>query len=241
MNNSNPTSKFREAAIAHTLESCLLLKGLPSDVVKEIVGFTVVKSMAKNEFLFYQGDVSLGFYVVQKGIICIHRMNAAGKEQVIHNFRPGESFAEGTLATTLGYPADARAMEESQVLLVKKDDFVAMLGKRPELAMRMLSSMALHLRDLVGQIDDLMLKNVEGRLVIWLLKRCPNPESDEPANFELTITKRGLAAEIGTVSETLSRTMAKLREEELINVVGRNITINCPAGLSAVLNRQLGD
>jgi CRP-like cAMP-binding protein len=241
MSNSNPTSRYREVAIAHTLESCLLLKGLPSDVVKEIVGFTVVKSVAKNEFLFHQGDDSQGFYVVQKGIICIHRMNAAGKEQVIHNFRPGESFAEGSLATSLGYPADARAMEATQVLLVKKDDFVAMIGKRPELAMRMLSSMAMHLRDLVGQIDDLMLKNVEGRLVMWLLKRCPDSESEEPASFELTITKRGLAAEIGTVSETLSRTMAKLREDGLIDVVGKNITVTCPAELSAVLSRQLGD
>lgn len=241
MNDPNSTSKFREAAIAHTLESCLLLKGLPSEVVKEIVSFTVVKSVAKNEFLFHQGDVSQGFYVVQKGIICVHRMNSAGKEQVIHNFRPGESFAEGSLATTLGYPADARAIEASQVLLVKKNEFVAMIGNQPELAMRMLSSMALHLRDLVGQIDDLMLKNVEGRLVMWLIKRCPDPESREPLTFELTITKRGLAAEIGTVSETLSRTMAKLREDGLINVVGKSVTVTCPAELSTALNRQLGD
>ena len=45
--------------------------------------------------------------------------HAAGKEQVIHVFRAGESFAEGTLATDKGYPADARAIEASQVLLVQ--------------------------------------------------------------------------------------------------------------------------
>jgi hypothetical protein len=41
----------------------------------------------------------------------IHRVNAAGKEQIIHIFRAGESFAEAGLATPTGYPADARALE----------------------------------------------------------------------------------------------------------------------------------
>lgn len=238
-NHSTPISRFREAAIAYTLESCQLLQGLPPEVVKEIVSFTVVKTVDKGEYLFHQGDVSLGFYVVQKGTISVQRVNAAGKEQVIHMFRPGESFAEGSLATSLGYPADAQAMEPSQVLLVKKDDFAAMLRQKPELAMRMLASMAMHLRDLVSQIDDLMLKNVETRLVMWMLKRCPDPESREPVTFQLTITKRALAAEIGTVSETFSRTMASLREEKLIEVDNKNITVTCPQELSALLTRGL--
>lgn len=235
---TNPVAKYREAAIAHSLAACPLLKGLPDEVVKEIVHFTVMKEVAKNAYLFHQGDVSEGFYVVQKGVICVHRVNEAGKEQVIHNFRQGESFAEGSLATMLGYPADARAIEFSQVLLVKKDAFVAMIAKQPELAMRMLASMAMHLRDLVGQIDDLMLKNVETRLIMWLLKRCPDDNSEEPVTFELSISKRALAAEIGTVSETLSRTMAALREGSFIDVESKNITVTCPAKLTTLVNRE---
>ena len=46
---------------------------------------------------------------MQRGAINVHRVNAAGKEQVIHLFQPIESFAEATLATAGGYPADARA------------------------------------------------------------------------------------------------------------------------------------
>ena len=90
------------------------------EMLKEIAEFTVIKSLDKGEVLFREGDESRGFYVVQKGIINVHRVNALGKEQVIHLFRAGESFAEGTLATDIGYPADAQAMEASQLLLVQK-------------------------------------------------------------------------------------------------------------------------
>jgi CRP/FNR family transcriptional regulator len=98
-----------------------------------------------------------------------------GKEQVIHVFRAGESFAEASLATDRGYPADARAVEPSQVLMVQKSGFLALLKRQPELALRMFASMSAHLRVLVGQIEDLTLKDVETRLAHWLVKRCPRP------------------------------------------------------------------
>ena len=50
-----------------------------------------------------------------------------------------------------------------------------------------------HLRVLVGQLEDLTLKDVETRLANWLVKRCPNPQSDQPVRVELTMTKRVLA------------------------------------------------
>ena len=119
------------------------------------------------------------------------------------------------LAAATGYPADARALEPTQVLLVQKDGILALLKRQPELALRMLGSMSSHLRVLVGQLEDLTLKDVETRLANWLVKRCPNPQSEAPVKIELTMTKRVLAAELGTVSETFSRTLAKFREQKL--------------------------
>ena len=80
----------------------------------------------------------------------------------------------------------------------------------------MLGSMSSHLRVLVGQLEDLTLRDVETRLANWLVKRCPNPQSETPVRIELTMTKRVLAAELGTVSETFSRTLAKFREQKLL-------------------------
>lgn len=238
---STALNSFKSIAIVNTLRSCQLLTGLPQPDLENIAAVTVVKSLEKDEYLFHEGDPATGFYIVQRGSVNVHRVNAAGKEQIIHIFRTGESFAEVALATEKGYPADARALESTQVLLVQKAGILALLRRQPELALRMLGSMSSHLRVLVGQLEDLTLKDVETRLANWLIKRCPNPQSEQPVRIELTMTKRVLAAELGTVSETFSRTLAKFREQELVSVKGRIVTILSPARLNALLRHNLGE
>jgi CRP-like cAMP-binding protein len=234
-------AELKHTAIATALRSCQFFVGMSGPELQAIAEFTAVKSVPKGSYLFREGDPSSGFYVVQTGAINIHRVNAIGKEQVIHVFRAGESFAEGSLATEKGYPADARAVEASQVLLIQKAGMLAMLRRQPEIALRMLASMSAHLRILIGQLEDLTLKDVETRLTNWLLKRCPDPASGTAIKIDLTMTKRVLAAELGTVSETFSRTLAKFREQKLIEVKGRTLTVLSPAKLSALLRRNLGE
>lgn len=234
-------AELKQIGITNALRSCQLFVGISLPELSAIAGFTAVKSVPKGSYLFREADPSAGFYIVQTGAINLHRVNAAGKEQVIHVFRAGESFAEGTLGTDKGYPADARAVEASQVLLVQKAGMIALLRRQPELALRMLCSMSAHLRILVGQLDDLTLKDVETRLANWLVKRCSDPASNKPTNIELPMTKRVLAAELGTVSETLSRTLAKFREQKLIAVKGKTITVFSPARLSDLLRHYLGE
>lgn len=234
-------SKFRQAIVENTLRSCQLFMGLPAADIAAIAAFAVPKNLHKGDYLFHEGDRSEGFYVVQKGAINVHRVSAAGKEQVIHLFRPIESFAEATLATEAGYPADARATEPSTVLLIPKTDFIELLRKRPELALRMLGSMSQHLRVIVGLLDDLTLKDMETRLANWLLKRCPRPIGDHAVEIELDRTKRVLAAEMGTTSETLSRTLAKFRDQKFLRVKGNTITLIKPRELQKLLQRNLGE
>lgn len=232
---------LKNVAIINSLRSCQLFAGLPQSDLDQVAAVTDLKPLEKDDYLFHEGDAARGFYVVQRGAVNVHRVNAAGREQIIHVFRVGESFAEATLATERGYPADARAIEPTQVLHVQKEGILALLKRQPELALRMLGSMSAHLRVLVGQLEDLTLKDVETRLANWLVKRCPNPASDRPAHIELTMTKRVLAAELGTVSETFSRTLAKFREQKLLSVKGKTLTVLSPAKLSALLRRNLGE
>ena len=233
--------ELKNAAIINTLRSCQLFAGLSAEDLDNIARTTVIQSLDRGAYLFHEGGPARGFYVVQRGAINVHRVNAAGKEQVIHVFRAGESFAEATLASDKGYPADARAIEPTQVLLVQKTGILALLRRHPELALRMLGSMSVHLRVLVGQLEDLTMKDVETRLANWLVKRCPNPASEKPVCIELTITKRVLAAELGTVSETFSRTLAKFRKQKLLIVKGKTVTVLSPARLNALLLRNLGE
>jgi len=237
---SGPLAELKRAAIANTLRRCRFFAGLPPADLDAIADFTVVKPLDKGDYLFHEGDPSHGFFIVQKGAINVHRVNAGGKERVIHIFRAGESFAEATLAAAAGYPADARAVASSQVLLVQKAGFLELLKHRPELMLRMLATMSLHLRNLVEHLEDMTFKDVETRLAHWLVKRCPDPDGDHLVSIELGVAKRVLAAELGTVSETLSRTLARFREQQLVTVRGRTVTVLSPAKFSAWLRRNLG-
>lgn len=238
---STQPEQFRRAITESTLRSCQLFGGVPGSEIAAIAGFAVPKHLAKGEYLFREGGPSEGFYIVQRGAINVHRVNAAGKEQVIHLFRPVDSFAEATLAMDGGYPADARATEETTVLLIPKVEFIDLLRRRPELALRIFGSMSQHLRVLVGLLDDLTLKDMETRLANWLLKRCPRPLPSGPTVIQLDRTKRVLAAEMGTTSETLSRSLAKFRNQKLLRVKGNTITLTKPRELQKLLQKHLGE
>ncbi len=231
----------RIAAHAHTLRACQLFSGLPQESLEAIAQLTVPRQLTKGGFLFHEGSPAEGFYVVQSGAVNIHRVSTAGREHVIAVFRAGQSFAEASVASAGGYPAHARALEASVVLLVPKTPFLELLRHNPELALRMLGAMSLHLRELVGRLDDLTLKDVESRLAHWLLKHCPKPLTRTPAEIQLDRTKRVLAGELGTASETLSRTLAKWRTQNIVQVKGGTITVANPLDLDALLRRNLGD
>ena len=234
-------AELKRAAIMNTLSGCQLFAGLGAEDLRAIAAITAIRLLDKDEYLFREGTPAQGFYITQKGAINVHRVNPAGKEQIIHVFRAGEPFAEAALATASGYPADARALESSQVLLVEKAGFLALLRRQPELALRMLGSMSAHLRTLIGQLEDLTLKDVETRLANWLVRRCPDPESVQPVVIELRTTKRVLAAELGTVSETFSRTLATFRQQKLVAAKGKTLTVLSPVKLRELLKRNLGE
>jgi CRP/FNR family transcriptional regulator len=223
---------FRRSEIVTIFRHCPLFQGVAETDLEAIAAITLVKSFFKGDYLFHENSPVHGFYIVYSGAVKVHRVSFAGKEQVLHVYRPNESFGEEALISDMGYAADACAVDNSQVLMVQKPEFLAILKRQPDLALCMLRSMSQHLTNLVDLLDDLTLKDVKTRLANWLLQHCPDPESYEPCRIQLSMTKRVLAAELGTVSETFSRTIAKFRRQRLITVEGNTFTLLCPIKLT---------
>ena len=236
-----PLPSKQTASILKTLSRSSLFAGLSEGDLEQVLDFVVPKKIGKGEYLFHADEPCLGFYIVQSGAINLHRVHSGGREQVIHMVRPGESFAECALTMENGYPADARAVVITTVLFVQRAGFLELLKTKPEMSLRMLTSMSAHLRELVQQIEDMTLKDVESRLANWLLNRCPDISAHHPVEIDLNVTKRVLAAELGTVAETLSRTLSKFRQEGWVEVNGRLVTVHDPAALNAMLRRHLGE
>jgi CRP/FNR family transcriptional regulator, dissimilatory nitrate respiration regulator len=240
-NQMTPTllAEFKQAAIANTLRQCSLFEGISGHDLAAIVSISVTKSLVRGEYLFLENAPVDGFYVVQSGAIKLYRLNLKGHEQVFHVFRPVESFGEEMIVSEAGYPADATAAEDSQVLLVPKNEFLALLKTQRELAYRLLRSAGQRVCSLMGLVDDLTLKDATTRLANWLIHHCPNPESYQPHRIHLQMTKHLLALELGIASETLSRTLCKFRTQRLIDVQGRFVTLRCPVRLAEFVRQKL--
>jgi CRP/FNR family transcriptional regulator len=224
---------IRNAAIVAVLRRCKLFADLPEADLSAVARACAVRGLAKGEFLFREGQPAEGFYVVQSGVINVHRIAPDGREQGICFFRANESMAEATLVTVDTYPASAVATEPSQVLVVRRGEFRELISRKPELALRMLGSMSVHLKHLVQLLQDLKGRQIEARLADWVCRMSPAAAAGCPAVLDLPVSKKVLAAQLGVTSETLSRTLARFRDEGTINVAGKRITVRDAARLRA--------
>jgi CRP/FNR family transcriptional regulator, dissimilatory nitrate respiration regulator len=224
---------LRQTALIAALRRSRIFADLSLEDLQDVASACTTRSLEKGEVLFREGEKAEGFYVMQTGAINIYRLTPDGREQIICVFRPPESFAEVTLATTETYPANAVALESSQVIRVQKARFRELVCRKPELALHMLASMSLHLKHLVQSLQDIKGRQVEGRLADWILKHSPAAAAGCPSVFTLPITKRVLAGQLSVTSETLSRTLARFKKEGLITVDGPQVRVLNGPGLRA--------
>lgn len=226
------------STIVHVLAQSFVFQNVPRDLLLTIASITAPRVLGKGQYLFYEGTAAPGFYVVRRGAIKLHRIYFAGQERIVRVCRSLESFGEEVLFSTAGYVVNASATEETHLLMIRKNEFLALLKREPDLVLNVLRSMNQQFENLVSLLDDLTRKDVTTRLVNWLLQRCPDPNSCEPYTVRLPGPKRQLAAELGTVSETFSRTLAKFRDQNLVSIDRNAVTLLSPIRLAKLLPSQ---
>ena len=222
-------SKF--IAWKSALQSCPLFADLPDAEIQSVLDITTAKSAHQGEYLFREGEPVEGFYLVRVGAVRVQRTAPSGKEKVIHVFRKGDTFGEGTLMMDY-YPVDALAIRTTDLLHFSRNGYVKLLETKREFALRTIVSLSQHLKQLVDHIEKDRETDAPCRVATWLLERCATPTVTSPCMVDLKIPKAALADELHMRSETLSRSLKKLGENELIAVRGSSVTINNPKVLS---------
>lgn len=224
-------SSLKRAALQYSLSRAPIFSGLPEEDLVKIAGYAEIRPLRRGAYLFREGDPVVGFFIVRLGLIHVHRVSAEGGEQVIHLLHPGDSFAERAIVSPTGYPANARAVKESEVILIPIEKFKRHQRERPDLAWRMISSLSHHLRDLVASLEGLRFTDTETRLLHWILQRCPVTNSRKPVEIVPEMNQAALAAELATRRETLSRIFRRLRDAGLIKIAGRSLRVLDAPGL----------
>jgi CRP-like cAMP-binding protein len=108
------------------------------------------------------------------------------------------------------------------VVCLPKDQFITLLGEEPGLSLAIIASMSGYLRRFADQIEGLALQDVSARLARWILDCSEQYGRDF---WDMEITKGQLASQLGTVGETLSRTLRKYRDAGWLEVRGRFMKI----------------
>lgn len=233
---SRPPRTTRNALIAESLRRTPMFADASPKAIQSLAEGCRLRKVAKNDYLFHEGETAEGFFVIHAGAISVHRTTEDGREQVIRVFYPGEALGEVVIAGDRSYPAAAKAVEESQVILVPTRFFRSQIQRDPEMALRILASISVHLRFLVETVESLKLEHAETRVAHWILLQVEDQGGTQARpSFTLPMAKHLLASQLGITSETLSRVFARLRKLELAEIEGpdaRNINV---AGLKKFL------
>jgi len=209
------------------LKQPLLFSGLSNEDLAELATITVRRKFSKGESLFCEGDVATGFYLLVSGSIKLCRISPDGREKVLHFVKPRETFAEAAFFGDGKYPAEARAMEHGEALYLPREGFMELMSRNPNFTLNLVVSLSLMLRQFARQIEELSFADVTSRLASFLVRRANEKSSSFGGitYIDLGVKKGELASRLGTASETISRTLRKLKEEGIIEVQGNRVVI----------------
>jgi CRP/FNR family transcriptional regulator len=213
--------------IEAVLKECPLFSDLEDREIAEIQAISASKRYPKGTLIFSEDEQALGFFVLISGRVKVYKLSPEGKEQILHIISPGETFAEAALFAGSTYPAFAESLAESRALYFSKEGFLDLIRRNPQISLNMIASLSQWLRKFVSLVEELSLKDVSARLSKYLidLSAKSTRSSERGIEFELGISKSQLASQLGTISETLSRALRKLRDRGIIEVEGKKITI----------------
>ena len=213
--------------IRDTIKCCPLFAGVTGADLDELTRVARSREHPRGEVLFADGDPAHGFYLVASGKVKIYKLSPEGKERILHIVHPGSSFAEAAIFGNGLYPAYAEPLETSRLIFFPKEEFLTLLREHGQIAINMIGGLSRFLRQFATQVEELTFQDLPARLARYLLQL-----SGGRSQVDLPISKSQLASNLGTVSETLSRTFRKLADEAIIEVSGRRIVLLDPDRLA---------
>jgi len=213
--------------VIEPLKRCPLFAGLKEVDLKKIKAVASLKRVGKKQILFSDGEEARGFYVILSGKVKLFKISPEGKEQILHVVSPPEAFAEAALFLEGNYPAFAETLTDSQLLFFPKRDFIQLIERNPQLSINMIVSLSHFLRKFASLIEELSLKEVSSRVAKYLidLSLKSAKEGRSPKEIDLDLSKSQLASKLGTISETLSRSLAKMKAKKIIEVKKNRILV----------------
>ncbi|HET9797934.1 MAG TPA: Crp/Fnr family transcriptional regulator [Gemmatimonadaceae bacterium] len=210
------------AQTADFLASVPMFSGLQRDELLKFAELTRERTYPKGSVILFQGDPGDSLYVLHQGRAKVVLIGEDGREVILGVLEPGAHFGELALIDDQPRSAHVIAMEDSQLLILRREDFRRRVEANPPVAWALLTELSRRLRRADQKIGGLVLLDVPGRISRLLLDL--SAESDS-ATIEKPLTHQTIAQMIGASRETVSRAMKEFQEEGLIRVERRRIAV----------------
>ena len=199
------------------LETTQLLGALPPDTLEVLRQQSTVRTIARNEVLFRQGDPSSELFGIVNGKVAILTRSPDGRESLVAVLDEGSLFGELGLFDQGPRSADARALEETNVLVLGYEVVRAAIDEHPTLLWIIVRLLARRLRSTDESLADAVFLDVPARTAKRLLEIAGDADQ-----FRLPMTQEDLAGLVGASRERVNKALSLFTRLGWIEVEGRN-------------------
>ena len=167
-------------------------------------------TLEKGKSLFLEGEAGQSFFILLEGSIKLFRNSEEGREIIVRILTGGEIFGEVVLFVNEFYPVSSIALEKSILYSISRTGFLQLMEKEA-FRNEFISVLMKKQRYLSNRIHYLSAYDVEERFFKFLLENYGEKQS-----YVINLSKKDLASAIGTIPETFSRLISRLKKRGIV-------------------------
>lgn len=180
-----------------------------------------------HQTVFYEGHACLGLYLLCAGKVKLTRSSARGQRQIVRILDAGEVIEKHVFRERAMHEATCETLEPSQICLIEREPYLGLIRRNPELALKVIQLLSSELGMHMDQLDQFTFKTARERLAGVLLELGERfgKRTDNQVQVGIKLKREEVAEMAGVTVETVIRLLGSFREEGLISVDGRAITL----------------
>lgn len=223
-------------SLPQTLRQVPLFSQLRDTDLERLAPLLTEREYPKNRVIRFAHDPCDAFYVVLSGQVKTMLIAEDGREVVLTLVRAGDFFGEMALLDDEPYAASVIAMDDTKLLVLRRDDFRRSIRDLPEMSFGLLRALCARLLEADHKIGGLMLLDVTGRVAHLLLELA---QHDADGVIRDLPTHQVIAQMVGSSRETVSRTIGALAAKQFIEVADGGVRILNREALESAAGQML--
>ena len=210
------------------LKSVPIFSELDADRLKQISQLGSRKFFKKDITILDEDETGSALFVIISGKVKVSRESDDGKEVILTILNESDFFGEMAILDGLSRSAGVIAIEETELFIIQRTDFLNLLQEHPEISVALLQELTRRLRASDLRIKSLSLRDAEGKVASVILQLADDIGRIKQGKVEIERLpfQHDLANMAGTSRETISRTLHSFAKRGLIELEGTKLTIN---------------